>query len=77
MTARYEELATKAVEAGLSAATDKQVDVYWRSLGVTRQTAWNWRNGHQPIPLTARLAAAWLLHCASATRSGSASEVSA
>lgn len=66
MTARYEELATKAVNAGLSAATDAQVDVYWRSLGVTRQTAWNWRNGRQPIPLAARLAAAWLVH-ASAT----------
>lgn len=64
MTARYDEWATNAINAGLPPATPDSVDRYWRSLGVTRQTAWNWRNGHQPIPLMARFAAAWLVHCA-------------
>ncbi|WP_085044308.1 hypothetical protein [Ensifer aridi] len=58
---KYDSLATKATEAGLSPATAEQTAALWRELGVTRQTAWNWRNPER-VPLMARLAAAWLIH---------------
>jgi len=56
---RYQEVATRATDAGLSPATVDDTCRYWQVLGVTRQTRWIWKNYPDRVPLTARLATAW------------------
>lgn len=58
---KYETEANRAIEAGLSPATVGQTCDLWKSLGVTRQTKWNWQTDPSRVPLMARLAAAWLM----------------
>lgn len=61
---KYESDAIKATDAGLSPASPDDTCRHWQALGVTRQTEWRWRTNHMLVPLTARLAAAWLIHTA-------------
>lgn len=59
MTREYNEAAEKALKFKLSPASDEDTCKRWQALGVSRQTAYNWkRNG---VPIAARMAVAWFM----------------
>ena len=57
--ANYSKEAHSAALEGLAPLSIEETASVWQLLGVSRQTAWNWRKGLRECPLPARMAAAW------------------
>lgn len=58
---KYNEAAERAVRAGLQPASVVATSRYWKELGISRQAAWVWKSGRGDCPLSARMAAAWII----------------
>jgi hypothetical protein len=56
---KYNDAAENATRYKLSPASDNDTCKHWKLLGVTRQTAHNWKKNGAPI--AARLAVAWFM----------------
>lgn len=57
----YKHWAEKALAAKLDPASNELTCARWGDLGITRQTAFNWRKNRDGAPIEARLAVAWIL----------------
>ena len=53
--------ANRAIAAQLPPASPEMTCGHFRELGVTRQTAWNWRQKPEGPPNDARMAVAWIM----------------
>lgn len=59
--AKYSHYAAKALAEKLEPASNEMTCGHFRELGITRQTAYNWRTNADGPPIEARLAVAWIM----------------